>query len=430
MAAFWNKPAETMGRTQLRALQLQRLRRTVRLARRLPLYAEQLRARGLSERHLQHHRDVTRLPFTTREDLQAAYPFGLLTVPYERVMRLHTSSGTTGKPKAVFFTRRDLAAAAENMARSLVMGGVTAGDVIQNMMTYGLFTGALMLHYGAEKIGAMVIPAGPGNTARQVMLMQDFGSTVLHLTPSYALYLADFLARERIDRSTLRLRAVFVGAEPYTEETRGKIERLLGVQVCNCYGLTEMNGPGVAGECPRRDGLHVWEDSFWPEIIDPATGEVLPDGEKGELVLTTLHREAMPILRYRTRDITCLYREKCRCGRTHRRIARILGRADDMLILRGVNFYPQQVERVLMRIPGLGQNYQLHLDALDQLTLKVEIAQQSFDGNLEHLVALEKTIVDRVRAELTVKPKVELLEPGTLPVSEGKTRRVFDNRTL
>ncbi len=426
MALFWNKAVETMGRTKLQALQLALLRRSVQRAKKSPLYRERLR--GCAP--LRKISDVQQLPFTTREDLQTRYPFGLLAVPYDKVLRLHTSSGTTGKPKAIFFTKGDLAAASENMARSLTMGGVTAADVIQNMMTYGLFTGAIMLHYGAEKIGAMVIPAGPGNTDRQLMLMQDFGTTTLHLTPSYALYLADALRRKGIDRTSLKLRRVFVGAEPYTEETRRKIEELLGVQVYNCYGMTEMNGPGVAGECPAREGMHVWEDSFLVEIIDPATGTVLPDGEKGEMVLTTLRRTAMPVIRYRTRDITYIYRGKCRCGRTHRRIARIHGRADDMLILRGVNFYPQQIERVLMETPGVGQNYQIHLDALDQLTIRVEIGARFFDGNVEHLVALEKQIIDRVRAEIIVKPKVELLEPGTLPVSEGKTKRVFDNRTL
>lgn len=311
------------------------------------------------------------------------------------------------------------------------MSGMTRHDVLQNMMTYGLFTGALVMHYGAEKIGALVIPAGPGNSERQLLLMQDFGTTCLHLTPSYALYLARVMKESGVDpRRDLVLRRAYTGAEPYTEETRRKIEHLYGIEVFNCYGLSEMNGPGVAFECPEKNGMHLWEDNFLMEIIDPRTGTPLPDGEEGELVLTTLRREAMPIIRYRTRDITRILPGKCRCGRTHRRIGRITGRTDDMFILRGVNIFPQQIESVLMSVGGVGQNYQIILEAYDQLVVRVEIVREIFDGNIEHLRKLQSDIAEKVRNQVMVRPTVELVEPGSLPVSEGKTRRVFDNRKI
>jgi phenylacetate-CoA ligase len=299
------------------------------------------------------------------------------------------------------------------------------------MMTYGLFTGALVMHYGAEKVGVLVIPAGPGNSERQLLLMRDFHTTVVHTTPSYALYFADFLEKKGVDpRKELSLRKAFVGAEAYTEETRLKIEQSLGVQVYNSYGLSEMNGPGVAFECTHQQGMHLWEDHFLLEIIHPDTLEPVPDGEPGELVLTTLYREAMPILRYRTRDLTRILPEPCPCGRTHRRISRIQGRADDMLIVRGVNFYPQQIERVLMGFPGVGRNYQIVLAGIDELTIRVELAGSAFDGQVEPLMRLQEKLVEKIRSEIVVRPKVELVSPGTLPVSEGKAKRVVDQRTL
>jgi phenylacetate-CoA ligase len=324
-----------------------------------------------------------------------------------------------------------VANAAELIARCLVMAGVTRRDVLQNMMTYGLFTGALVMHYGAEKVGLLVIPAGPGNSERQLLLMQDFGTTVIHVTPSYALYFADFLEQKRIaPRRDLRLRKAFVGAEPYTEETRRKIEQGLGVTVYNSYGLSEMNGPGVAFECEHQQGLHLWEDNFLMEIVDPTTGRPLPDGQAGELVLTSLCREAMPLLRYRTRDVTSIHPGPCPCGRTHRRISRITGRTDDMLIVRGVNIYPQQIERVLMGLPALGRNYLITLHGLDQMTVRVELAEAGFDGQVDHLTQLKHQIVEKLRAETMVKPKVELVPPGSLPISEGKAKRVIDQRVL
>ncbi len=429
---FWEREIETIRRRDLEALQLKRLQKSIRLAwRNIPFYRNTFSELHMSPRVIASLRDLQRLPFTSREDLRANYPFGMLAVDKEQVVRLHTSSGTTGKPKAIFFSKKDINQAAELIARCLTMTGTTKGDVLQNMMTYGLFTGALVMHYGAEKVGVLVIPAGPGNTQRQIALMQDFRSTTLHITPSYALYLASIMHKEGIDpRRDLYLRRAYLGSEPYSEETRNKIERFFGIDVYNSYGLSEMNGPGVAFECTEKNGMHLWEDNFILEIIDPATGESVPEGETGELVLTTLCREAMPILRYRTGDIVSIIPGKCACGRTHRRISRIIGRSDDMIIIRGVNIFPQQVEQVLMGIKAVAQNYQIVLEAYDQMTVRVEIAKDLFDGRVEHLIHLRNEIIEKLRSEILVRPKVELLEPGTLPVSEGKSIRVIDKRTL
>lgn len=429
---YWQAEIETMPRPELEALQLRRLQEVVkRVATTVPFYRQALAEAGVSPEDIRALSDARRLPFTTNADLRANYPDGLLAIPRQQVTRLHTSSGTTGKPKALFFSRRDVDQAAELIARCLVMTGCTAEDVLQNMMTYGLFTGALVLHYGAEKVGMLVIPAGPGNSERQLMLMQDFRTTVFHTTPSYALYLAEFIRKRGLDpRKDLALRKGLVGAEAHSEETRRKIEEALGIDAYNSYGLSEMNGPGVAFECEHKSGLHLWEDQYLLEIIDPVTGVPLADGERGELVLTSLTREAMPLLRYRTRDLTSVIPTPCLCGRTHRRLARITGRSDDMLVVRGVNLYPQQIERVLMSIPELGSNYLIHLRGLDELTVKVEFAASGFDGRVENLVRLEERVVEKLRAEILVKPKVELSAPGTLPVSEGKAKRVVDERVL
>jgi phenylacetate-CoA ligase len=429
---YWKTSEETLPRSELEALQLARLKQTVaRVCERVPFYRKKFEQANVKPDDIRSLADVRRLPFTTGADLRESYPTGMLAVSLDETLRLHTSSGTTGKPKALFFSAKDVDNAAELIARSFVATGMNRGDIFQNMMTYGLFTGALVAHYGAEKIGCLVIPAGPGNSERQLLLMQDFHSTSIHLTPSFALYFADVLEKHGINpRKDLSLKRAFVGAEPYTEETRRKIEDGLGVRVFNSYGLSEMNGPGVAFECQAQNGMHLWEDYFLMEIINPETGEVLPMGERGELVLTTLLREAMPILRYRTRDITAIREEPCACGRTHRRIERITGRADDMLIVRGVNIYPQQIERVLMSVPQLGRNYLIQLEGLDEMTVKVELSEAGFDGELEHVVALQKEIAGLLKAEILTKPRVDLVPPGTLPISEGKAKRVIDNRKL
>ena len=429
---FWQKDIETISRKALEELQLKRLKQTVRQAyKNIPFYKEYFSKLNIKPNDIASLKDIQKIPFTTREDLRENYPFGMLAVSKEQVVRLHTSSGTTGKPKAIFFSKKDVDRAAELIARCLIMTGIKKDDVLQNMMTYGLFTGALVMHYGAEKVGVLVIPAGPGNTKRQIALMQDFKTTTLHLTPSYALYLASVMGNEgMVPKRDLSLRRAYLGSEPYSEETRNKIEKFFGIDVYNSYGLSEMNGPGVAFECAEKNGMHLWEDNFIMELIDPDTGEKVPEGEKGELVLTTLCREAMPILRYRTRDIVTIIPGKCKCGRTHRRISRIIGRSDDMIIIRGVNIFPQQIERVLMGIKAVAQNYQIVLEAYDQMTVRVEISKDLFDGRVEHLVNLQNEITEKLRSEILVKPKVELLEPGTLPVSEGKTTRVIDKRTL
>ena len=428
---FWDQRVETLPRPELEQLQLRRLQSTIRRVHRgVSFYQEKFAERGLKPKHIQSLADLRKLPFTTSADLRANYPDGFLAVERTQAVRLHTSSGTTGKPKALFFSRKDVDQAAELIARCLVMTGAQPTDVLQNMMTYGLFTGALVMHYGAEKVGLLVIPSGPGNSEKQLLLMQDFRTTLFHTTPSYALYLADFLEKKGVDPKGLALRKAYIGAEPYTEETRRKIEQAFGIQVYNSYGLSEMNGPGVAFDCEAKTGMHVWEDNFLVEVIDPGTGEPLPDGEQGELVLTSLCRQAMPILRYRSRDITSVIAGRCSCGRTHRRIHRIMGRSDDMLIVRGANIYPQQIERVLMSLPAVGRNYLICLEGLDEMTVKVELSDISFDGQVEHLVRLQNQIVDRLRAEIMVKPKVELVPPGTLPASEGKAKRVLDRRIL
>jgi phenylacetate-CoA ligase len=429
---FWQKDIETISRKALEELQLKRLKQTVRQAyKNIPFYKESFSKLNIKPNDIPSLKDIRKLPFTTREDLRENYPFGMLAVGKEQVVRLHTSSGTTGKPKAIFFSKKDVDRAAELIARCLIMTGIKKDDVLQNMMTYGLFTGALVMHYGAEKVGVLVIPAGPGNTKRQIALMQDFKTTTLHLTPSYALYLASIMGNEGIvPKRDLSLRRAYMGSEPYSEETRNKIEKFFGIDVYNSYGLSEMNGPGVAFECAEKNGMHLWEDNFIMEIIDPDTGDKVPEGEKGELVLTTLCREAMPILRYRTRDIVMIIPGKCKCGRTHRRISRIIGRSDDMIIIRGVNIFPQQIERVLMGIKAVAQNYQIVLEAFDKITVRVEISKDLFDGRVEHLVNLQNEISEKLRSEILVKPKVELLEPGTLPVTEGKATRVIDKRTL
>jgi phenylacetate-CoA ligase len=429
---FWDQESETITRSTLQQLQLKRLQDTVqRVAQRVPFYRDKFKELGITPADIKSLDDVRRLPFTTSADLRANYPDGLLAVERDEAVRLHTSSGTTGKPKAIFFSRKDVENAAELIARSLVMTGITKKDVFQNMMSYGLFTGGLVMHYGAEKVGCLVIPSGPGTSERQLMLMQDFRTTAVHILPSYALYFAGFLEQKGIDpRKDLALRKACVGAEPHTEETRRRIEQIYGCDVYNSYGLTEMNGPGIAFECEHKAGLHLWEDNFILEIIHPDTGEPLPEGQTGEMVLTSLKREAMPILRYRTRDITSIIPEPCKCGRTHRRFARITGRSDDMLIIRGVNMFPQQIERVLMSFPQVGRNYVIVIEGLDDMTIKVELTAAGFDGQVEHLSALQKQMVEKLKAETWVRPKVELVPAGSLPVAEGKAKRVIDKRSL
>lgn len=422
---------ERMSRDELREHQLSALKRSVAQAARSAYYGAKFREMGLEPEDIRTLEDVRKLPFTSKDDLRLSYPTGMLTVEPEKVVRMHTSSGTTGKPTAIFHTREDIECWAELMARSLAMAGATPHDVFQNMTGYGLFTGGLGLHFGAERLGMWVIPAGAGNTARQIMLIRDFHVTVIHATPSYAMHVAERMIQEGDDPRSLGIRLAVLGAEPYTEEMRLKLQELYGFRVFNSYGLSEMNGPGVAFECQYQNGMHLWEDAYLVEIVNPATLEPVPDGEVGELVLTTLRRTAMPIMRYRTRDLTRKMPGECSCGRTQVRLGRMVGRSDDMLIIRGVNVFPSQIEEVLMRQKWVGGNYVLHLTkrkSLDQLTVKVEMAQGVFDGSVESIRERKGQLERALKEQIGFTAPVEVLEPGSLPVSEGKAVRVVDER--
>ena len=431
-AKFWDEAAETMERAALERQQLEKLREAVGLALRTPFYRPRLESVGIrSAADIKSLADLSRIPFTTKDDLRKAYPYGMLAAERRDIVRMHASSGTTGTPTVIYLTAKDVARWTDYLARSLTATGADPSDVFQNMMTYGLFTGGLGMHYGAERIGMMVIPAGPGNTSRQLKLMKDFGTTTIHATPSYLLHLHSKLAEEGVALGDLRLKRAFCGAEPYTEDTRRKIEGLFGIEVYNSYGLSEMNGPGVAFECERRDGMHLWEDGYILEIVDRESLESLSDGKVGEMVLTILCREAMPILRYRTRDLSSVYEGPCPCGRTHRRIARIMGRTDDMLIINGINVFPSQIEEVIMAMPEVGNNYLILVEkqgTLDRLTVKVEVGPGVFDDDSRPLNALRDRIRARLQASISINPRVELHEPGILPVSEGKAKRVVDER--
>ena len=430
--AYWNEDIERSSRDQLHVLQLERLRTTVASALNTPFYRERLGNIGLTDhREISSLEDLKKIPFTTKDDLRSAFPYGLLAVDREQVLRLHASSGTTGTPTVIYHSRNDLAAWTDLSARSVICTGATSEDIFQNMMTYGLFTGGLGLHYGAEAAGLLVIPASSGNTKRQFKLMKDFGTTVVHATPSYMLHLAAKMESEGIRRRELNLTKALVGAEPHSEDVRRKVEKLFDIDVYNSYGLSEMNGPGVAFECVRKSGMHVWEDSYIMEIIDRESLVPLPDGRSGELVFTTLRREATPLLRYRTRDITSVYPDTCDCGRSHRRIHRITGRTDDMLIINGVNVFPSQIEEVIMAMPEIGTNYQIVVQkagALDKIIVKTEVTKGIFTDDTRDLNALKSRICENLRGSISISPAVELHEPGLLPVSEGKAVRVIDQR--
>lgn len=423
--------AETWSREAISAAQIVRLRNTVEQAMKSPFYGQRLKEAGVTPGSIRSLDDVRRIPLTSKDDLRSQYPDGLLCVPKAELVRMHASSGTTGTPTVVYHTQSDLNSWADLMARCMYMVGIRREDVFQNMAGYGLFTGGLGIHYGAERLGCLTIPAGAGNTRRQVKLVRDFKTTVAHIIPSYALYLGGALRDEGDDPAALPLRIALIGAEPHTEEARRRIEDMLGLKAYNSYGLSEMNGPGVAFECVHQNGLHVWEDAYIAEIIDPATGEAVPDGEVGELVMTTLCRQGMPILRYRTRDLTRFLPGECACGRVHRRLDRILGRADDMLIVKGVNIYPMQVEQVLMGFPEVGQNYLIVLerdDFRDVLRVKVEIRDEFFEEDMRKLHGLRERITRRIHDEILVTPKVDLVQHNSLPKSEGKAQRVQDLR--
>ncbi len=422
----------TVTRPVLEAQQLTDLRTTIDTALRTEFYKKRLKDSGIrSGLDIASLDDVKWLSFTTKDDLRNAYPYGLLAVDLEKVIRIHVSSGTTGIPTAIYHTREDIDSWTELSARSILATGAGPKDVFQNMMTYGLFTGGLGLHYGAERVGMLVIPASSGNTQRQLKLMRDFKTTVVHATPSYMLHLHARLEAEAFNRNELALSKAFVGAEPHSEDVRRKIERLFEIDVYNSYGLSEMNGPGVAFECVYKDGMHVWEDAYILEVVDEETGMPVEDGNEGELVFTTLKRSATPLIRYRTRDLSHIYSKQCDCGRIHRRIGRIKGRTDDMLIVNGVNMYPSQIEEAIMRIPEIGNNYQIEIrktGALDTLIVKVEVHTGIFSDDARDMNALRRRVVDNLRSAIIVTPVVEFHQSGGLPVQEGKAKRVFDLR--
>jgi phenylacetate-CoA ligase len=429
---YWSPELETMPRPDIEALQLAKLRELVGWALRTGFYRERLAGAGIREAgDIGSLADLRRIPFTTKQDLREGFPYGFLSVPREEVVRLHASSGTTGIPTTIYFNRDDIRRWTDNVARCIYGTGCDRTDVFQNMISYGLFTGGLGFHAGGEEVGMLVIPSGSGNTTRQFRLMQDFGTTVVHATPSFLLHVEARMKEEGVNRENIKLRKAFAGAEPYSEDTRLRIEELLGIDVYNSYGLSEMNGPGVAFECQAKNGLHLWEDRYIGEIINPDTLEPVPDGGTGELVLTCLCREATPLLRYRTRDLSGFYTGPCACGRTHRRLRRITGRTDDMLIINGVNVFPSQIEEVVMAMREVGNNYLIVVEkegVLDRLTVKVEVGENIFMDDTRPLNALRDRIRSTIQASITINPRVELHEAGSLPVSEGKAKRVIDNR--
>jgi phenylacetate-CoA ligase len=430
---FWDRAAETMSRDELAQLQASRVRGCVERLQTSGLEYYRERLNGVRPEQIRSRDDLRSLPFTEKDDLREHYPFGLFLAPQGDIVRIHASTGSTGKPTVVAYTRSDLELWADALARSLVAGGLTRDDVFQNAYGHGLFTGGLGFHDAASRVGAAVVPTSAGNTSQQVMLMRDFGVTAFGATPSYALYIAEVAEEERVDPHSLPVRAAFLGAESMSEEMEREIEDRMGIAVYEQYGLSEIIGPGVASACGRSEGMHVWEDLFVPEIVDPESGEPLPDGEVGELILTAPTKEAFPVLRYRTRDLAWLTREGCPCGRSSARISRILGRTDDMLIVRGVNLFPSQVEHALLGVEGLEPHYQLVLstreDHQDELRVRVEMAQDVVQQEPEAHEALEARVSETLQEALGLTPTVELASPQTVPRSEGKAVRVVDERT-
>lgn len=432
---IYNMEYETMPREALEAIQLRRLQTTVeRVYANVPFYREKFTEAGVSPSDIRSIDDLRKLPFTTKQDLRDSYPYGMFAAPMDQVVRIHSSSGTTGQATVVGYTARDIQTWAELMARSLMAGGATRNDIIHNAYGYGLFTGGLGVHYGAEALGASVIPVSGGNTKRQIMIMKDFGPTIITATPSYSLHLAEVAEEMGVSFKDLKFKYGIFGAEPWSETMRDEMERKLDLVAVDIYGLSEVMGPGVSIECHEaKNGLHVFEDHFIPEIIDPQTLEPLPYGETGELVFTTITKEAFPVVRYRTRDITSLNPQPCICGRTHLRMNRVTGRSDDMLIIRGVNVFPSQIESVLMDMDGVTPHYQLVVDrqgSLDTLTVMVEVSGALFSDEVKQLQATERIIAKNIKELLGVSAKVKLAEPKTIARSEGKAVRVIDNRKI
>jgi phenylacetate-CoA ligase len=432
---FWNKEIETLPREKLRELQLKRIKEVVKYAyEHIPYYQKKFKEAGLKPEDIRTLEDIKYIPFTSKADLREVYPFGMFAVPLSEIVEIHSSSGTTGKPVVIGYTKEDIEVWKEVMARSLTMIGVTKKDIIQIAYGYGLFTGGLGFHYGALAIGATIVPTSAGNTRRQIELMRDFGTTVLACTPSYALYLAEYAKDELgIDPQSLKLRVGSFGAEMWTEQMRKEIEKRFGIKAYNVYGLTEIIGPGVAHECPAQEGLHIWEDHFYPEIIDPETGEILPEGKRGELVLTTLTKKGVPMLRFRTRDITAFVPGTCSCGRTSIRIERIRGRTDDMIKVRGVMLFPYQIEKAILEVQGVEPHYQIILTRpqyLDEIEVQVEMSKEIFSDEVRKIEELRRKLEKRIEETVGIRVKVTLVEPKSLPRSEGKAKRIIDKRGL
>ncbi|MDD5455927.1 MAG: phenylacetate--CoA ligase [Candidatus Margulisbacteria bacterium] len=431
---IWNKKDETLPSDELKKLQSKRLQTLVkRVYENVPFYKKKMDELKVKPSDIKSIKDISKLPFTTKDDMRDTYPLGLLAMDKKNIVEIHTSSGTTGKPVVDAYTQNDIDLWSEVMARTLSMGGVTKNDIVQNAYGYGLFTGGLGVHYGARRIGAMVIPISGGNSVRQLTVMKDFKSTTLACTPSYCLYLAEVAKDEGFDLKKMNLKVGYFGAEPWSESMRKEIEAKLYLKAIDIYGLTEIIGPGVASECDKQDGLHIYEDHFYPEIINPTTGEVLKDGEKGELVITTLTKEGTPILRYRTRDITYLMPKLCSCGRTARKMHRLLGRTDDMLIIRGVNVFPSQIEQVLLKVEGIEPHYLLIVDRksqLDYLEVNVEMNDKIFSDEIKKLEKIEKKIEHELHSALGVHTRVKLVEPKSIQRSEGKAKRIIDKRQI
>ncbi|MGV8143263.1 MAG: phenylacetate--CoA ligase family protein [Methanothermobacter sp.] len=431
---FWNEEAECMSLTEREQLQLKRLQDVVKRAyENVPYYRKRFDDEGIKPEDIKTLKDIEKLPLTTKDDLRSTYPFGMFAVSPKKIVELHTSSGTTGKPTVSGYTKKDLEIWSEVMARGLNMFGLTEDDIIQNTHGYGLFTGGFGVHYGAQKIGAIVIPISTGQTKRQVEILKDFGTNVLIFTPSYGLYLAEVAQEEGVNPEDLKLKAIGFGSEMWTEGMRKELEKRFGVPAYNIYGLTEIIGPGIALECEAQDGLHVMEDHFYPEIINSETLKTLPEGEKGELVLTNLTREGMPLIRFRTKDITALRRTECSCGRTFIKMDRITGRTDDMLKVKGVAVFPSQIEKALLKVEGLEPHYQIIVTRpqhLDELEVQVEASPSLFSDEVKELVGIKKTIEDRIHNEIGVRVNVTLVEPKTLPRSQGKAVRVIDKRNF
>jgi phenylacetate-CoA ligase len=431
---IWNPEYETLPRGKLKELQFTRLKTTLKWAyERVPFYRKKFEEKEVSPKDIRSLEDIVKLPFTEKEDIRDNYPYGLFAVPLQTVVRIHSSSGTTGKPIVVGYTRGDINTWAELTARIASAGGVTSSDVCQISFGYGLFTGGFGLHYGLERIGATVVPISAGNTERQIMIMKDFKTTVLICTPSYAFYIAEVGEEMGVDFSSLPLRLGLFGAEPWSEGMRREIEKRLGISATDNYGLTEVMGPGVSGECEAKEGLHVNEDHFLVEVVDPKTGEPLPSGKVGELVFTSLTKEAFPVIRYRTRDLSYLIDEPCSCGRTFVRMAKVRGRTDDMIVVRGVNVFPSQVESVLTEIEGVEPHFQIVVDrerALDKMEVLVEVSEKIFPDAMRKLVEFERKIEEKLQAVLGVKAEVKLVEPKTFARTAGKAKRVVDRRDL